>query len=196
MAITPLLGDRLQSRTFVLKRKIMKLVGADFLIFDDQDRLVLFVHQMGFKLKEDIRAYTDETKQVEVMRIAARQVVDFASAYDVFDSATGQRIAVLQRMGWKSMLRDEWSVCGPNEVEVGKMVEDSMVMAVIRRFVSNLVPQNYDLLIGGERHVDFKQNFNPFTYHLNIVVERRDVLDPRVALAAAVLLAAIEGRQN
>ncbi|MBW7926937.1 MAG: hypothetical protein H3C58_02375 [Fimbriimonadaceae bacterium] len=196
MAITPLLGDRLQSRTFVLKRKIMKLVGADFLIFDDQDRLVLFVHQMGFKLKEDIRAYTDETKQVEVLRIAARQVVDFASAYDVFDSATGQRIAVLQRMGWKSMLRDEWSVCGPNEVEVGKMVEDSMVMAVIRRFVSNLVPQNYDLLIGGERHVDFKQNFNPFTYHLNIVVERRDVLDPRVALAAAVLLAAIEGRQN
>ncbi len=196
MAITPLLGDRLQSRTFVLKRKIMKLVGADFLIFDDQDRLVLFVHQMGFKLKEDIRAYTDETKQVEVMRIAARQVVDFASAYDVFDSATGQRIAVLQRMGWKSMLRDEWSVCGPNEAEIGKMVEDSMLLAVIRRFVSNLVPQNYDLLIGGERHVDFKQNFNPFTYHLNIVLDRRDVLDPRVALAAAVLLAAIEGRQS
>lgn len=196
MAITPLLGDRLQSRTFVLKRKIMKLVGADFLIFDDQDRLVLFVHQMGFKLKEDIRAYTDETKQVEVMRIAARQVVDFASAYDVFDSATGQRIAVLQRMGWKSMLRDEWSVCGPNEAEIGKMVEDSMLLAVIRRFVSNLVPQNYDLLIGGERHVDFKQNFNPFTYHLNILLDRRDVLDPRVALAAAVLLAAIEGRQS
>lgn len=196
MAITPLLGDRLQSRTFVLKRKIMKLVGADFLIFDDQDRLVLFVHQMGFKLKEDIRAYTDETKQIEVMRIAARQVVDFASAYDVFDSATGQRIAVLQRMGWKSMLRDEWSVCGPNEAEIGKMVEDSMLLAVIRRFVSNLVPQNYDLLIGGERHVDFKQNFNPFTYHLNIVLDRRDVLDPRVALAAAVLLAAIEGRQS
>lgn len=196
MAITPLLGDRLQSRTFVLKRKIMKLVGADFLIFDDQDRLVLFVHQMGFKLKEDIRAYTDETKQVEVMRIAARQVVDFASAYDVFDSATGQRIAVLQRMGWKSMLRDEWSVCGPNEAEIGKMVEDCMLLAVIRRFVSNLVPQNYDLLIGGERHVDFKQNFNPFTYHLNIVLDRRDVLDPRVALAAAVLLAAIEGRQS
>ena len=196
MAITPLLGDRLQSRTFVLKRKIMKLVGADFLIFDDEDRLVLFVHQMGFKLKEDIRAYTDETKQVEVMRIAARQVVDFASAYDVFDSATGQRIAVLQRMGWKSMLRDEWSVCGPNEAEIGKMVEDSMLLAVIRRFVSNLVPQNYDLLIGGERHVDFKQNFNPFTYHLNIVLDRRDVLDPRVALAAAVLLAAIEGRQS
>ncbi|MBZ0214373.1 MAG: hypothetical protein K8H99_11275, partial [Nitrospirae bacterium] len=145
MAITPLLGDRLQSRTFVLKRKIMKLVGADFLIFDDEDRLVLFVHQMGFKLKEDIRAYTDETKQVEVMRIAARQVLDFASAYDVFDSATGQRIAVLQRMGWKSMLRDEWSVCGPNEAEIGKMVEDSMLLAVIRRFVSNLVPQNYDL---------------------------------------------------
>ncbi len=196
MAITPLLGDRLQSRTFVLKRKIMKLVGADFLIFDDQDRLVLFVHQMGFKLKEDIRAYTDETKQVEVMRIAARQVVDFASAYDVFDSATGQRIAVLQRMGWKSMLRDEWSVCGPNEAEIGKLVEDCMLLAVIRRFVSNLVPQNYDLLIGGERHVDFKQNFNPFTYHLNIVLDRRDVLDPRVALAAAVLLAAIEGRQS
>lgn len=196
MAITPLYGERLQSATFVLKRKIMKLVGSDFLIYDDQERLALFVNQKGFKLKEDIRVYTDSSKQTEVMRIAARKVVDFASAYDVFDSATGQRLAVLKRKGWKSVLRDEWSVCGPDEAEVGTLIEDSMVLAVIRRLVTNLVPQNYDLLIGGERHVDFKQNFNPFTYHLNIVIERRDVLDPRVALAAAVLLAAIEGRQN
>ncbi len=196
MTISLLLGDRLQSPKFVLKRKLMKLVGADFLIFDDQDRLVLFVHQMGFKLKEDFRAYTDESKRVEVLHIAARQVVDFAGAYDVFDSTTGQRLAVLKRMGWKSLLRDEWAVCGPNEEEIGVLVEDSTLLAFIRRFIANLVPQNYDLLVGGERHVDLRQNFNPFTYHLNIAIDRRDVLDPRVVLAAAVLLAAIEGRQD
>lgn len=188
--------DRFMSPTFVLKRKLMKLVGADFYVYDDQNQLALFVNQKGFKLKEDIRGYADEQKTKEVIRIAARQVMDFSGAYDVFDSNTGARIGVLKRQGWKSMIRDEWHVCDANEVQIGVLQEDSTVMAILRRFLSNLIPQNYDLMVGTERHIDLKQNFNPFTYHLNIVVEKRGVIDPRLGIAAAILLAAIEGRQG
>jgi hypothetical protein len=46
--------------------------------------------------------------------------------------------------------------------------------------------------------VTYKQNFNPFVLKIrvNIEADSRDVIDPRLALAGGILLAAIEGRQG
>ena len=53
------------------------------------------------------------------------------------------------------------------------------------------------MIVGGKKVVDFKQNFNPLTYHLNVdfLVPAAE-FDRRLGLAAAVLLAAIEGKQG
>jgi hypothetical protein len=76
------------------------------------------------------------------------------------------------------------------------LIEDSLALALIRRLLTNLVPQNYDLLVGETRKVDLKQNFNPFSYHLGIeFFSPPQDFDRRMGLAGAVLLAAIEGRQ-
>jgi hypothetical protein len=184
---------------FELKRQFFKLVGSNFRIYDASGNLVLFSHQKGFKLKEDIRIYADEAGTREVLSIRARQIFDFKAAYDVIDSATGQKIGALKRKGWSSMIRDEWIVMDPNDMEIGKVIEDSQLMALVRRFASNLVPQNYDLLLNdGTRVADFRQHFNPFLYWLTIdfTMDPQHRLDPRLKFAAAVLLAAIEGRQE
>jgi uncharacterized protein YxjI len=172
---------------YELKRQIMQLVGRNFRVYDANGQLVLFCHQKGFKLKEDLRVFRDEQQTQEVMRIAARKILDFSGFYDVFDSATGARIGVLRRMGWKSILRDEWTVV------------DNMLLALLRRFATNLIPQNYDLLMNdGSRAVDLKQNFNPFTYRLTIdfTDDPQGRMDRRLAFAGAFLLAAIERRQS
>lgn len=180
-------------RQLYLKRSLIKLIGKEFYIHATNGELVLLAVQKGFKLKEEIDIYTDQGKTNCVLQIRARQIIDIQAAYDVTDAKTGQRIAVLKRKGWKSIVRDEWEICGPNEEPYGVMLEDSMVLALVRRFLTNLVPQNYDLNVGGTRVVDLKQNFNPFSYHLNIIMEGQ--IDPRIAVSAAVMLAAIEGRQ-
>ena len=180
---------------YILKRKIMKMVGSDFYIYDEGMNLVLFVNQKGWRLKEDIRIYTDQSKTNEVMAITARKVIDFSASYDVFDKATGQRIGVLKRKGWSSIVRDEWHICDSNEQQIGVLIEDSAFLAMMRRLLTNLIPQNYDLLHGKERHVDMKQNFNPFSYHLNITIEKQGIFDTRLVLASAVMLAAVERRQ-
>jgi hypothetical protein len=81
---------------------------------------------------------------------------------------------------------------------VGKLFEDSMGMAMLRRFLSNLIPQNYDITFGTNRVADLKQPFNPFAYQLNIdfSMDINKVLDRRLGIAAAILLAAVEGRQQ
>jgi uncharacterized protein YxjI len=182
---------------YLLKRQVFALAGK-FRFFDPSGRLVLFSEQKMFKLREDIRVYSDESKTQEVLMIKARQIIDFSAAFDVVDSATGQKVGALRRKGLASILRDEWEVLDVSDNVIGKLFEDSMGMALLRRFLTNLVPQNYDITMGTDRVADLKQAFNPFAYQLNIdfSMDISKRLDRRLGLAAGILLAAIEGRQS
>ncbi|MCC7117790.1 MAG: hypothetical protein IT310_04630 [Anaerolineales bacterium] len=182
---------------YLLKRQVFALAGK-FRVYDTSGRLLLFSEQKMFKLREDIRVYSDETKTQEVLMIKARQIVDFSAAYDVVDSSTGQKVGALRRKGLASIFRDEWEVLDVGDNVVGKLFEDSMGLALVRRLLSNLVPQNYDLTFGTNRVADYKQNFNPFSYQLNIdfSMDVNKQLDHRLGLAAGILLAAVEGRQQ
>ena len=186
-----------QYNQYLLKRQVFALAGK-FRFYEPGGKLVLFSEQKMFKLREDIRVFSDESKSQEVLMIKARQFIDFSAAYDVVDSFTGQKIGALRRKGLASMLRDEWEILDVSDNVIGKLFEDSMGLALIRRFLSNLVPQNYDITMGTDRVADLKQNFNPFTYELNLdfSMDINHRLDRRLGIAAGILLAAVEGRQS
>jgi uncharacterized protein YxjI len=186
-----------QFNQYVLKRQVFALAGK-FRFYDPSGKLVLFSEQKMFKLREDIRVFSDESKTQEILMIKARQIIDFSAAYDVVDSATGQKVGALRRKGLASMLRDEWEILDVSDNVIGSLFEDSMGLALIRRFLSNLVPQNYDITMGTDRVADLKQNFNPFTYELNLdfSMDINKRLDRRLGIAAGILLAAVEGRQS
>ena len=183
---------------YLLKRQAIAMTGK-FRYYDPAGNLVMFSQQKMFKLREDIRVFSDESKTTEVLQIKARQIVDFSAAYDVIDSAYNQKVGVLRRRGMKSILRDEWEVLDANDQVIGKLFEDSMGLAMLRRLLlGSLLPQNYDINFGEQRVADLKQRFNLFRYELDVdfTFDTAKVLDRRVGLAAGILLAAIEGRQS
>ncbi len=185
-------------RQYTLKRQAIALTGK-FRIYDPSGNLVLFSEQKMFKLKEDIRVYADEAKSQEVLVIKARNIIDFSAAYDVLDAASGQKVGALRRKGLKSILRDEWEVLDASDSVIGLLFEDNMTLALLRRLVLGMfLPQNYDLTLGDQRVADLKQRFNLFRYEMDIdlSMDTASRLDPRLAIAAAILLAAIEGRQE
>lgn len=187
-----------QHNTYLLKRQVFALTGK-FRIYDPMENLVLYSEQKMFRLREDIRVYADEGKTQEVLMIKARQIIDFSAAYDVMDSASGQKVGALRRKGWRSLLRDEWEVLDVNDQMVGLLFEDSMRLALLRRFLlGSLLPQNYDLTLGTERVADLKQRFNLFAYQLDLdfSMDIARKLDRRLGIAAGILLAAIEGKQR
>ncbi len=187
-----------QYQTYLVRRKIFKLFGAAFHIYDPNGNVAFYSNLKAFKLKEDIRLYTGEDMQTELLSIGARRVLDISSEYDVTDASTGERVGALKRQGLKSILRDEWSILDINDNVVGTIKEDSMAMALIRRFLSNLIPQTYHGEMHGQQVCLFKQNFNPFVMKvtLDFSMDTQGLLDRRLAIAAAVLLCAIEGKQN
>jgi uncharacterized protein YxjI len=183
---------------YLLKRQVFALTGK-LRFYDPQGNLVLFVAQKMFRLREDIRVYSDESKTQELLLIKARNIVDWAAAYDVADSATGQKVGVLRRKGWKSMLRDEWEVLDVNDQPIGRLFEDSAGRALLRRLLlGSLLPQDYDMTIGETRVADLRQKFTLFGYQmiLDFGMDTTGKLDHRLGIAAAVLLAIIEGKQQ
>jgi hypothetical protein len=185
---------------FTIRRKILTLAGAKFHIFDPQGQVIGFCKQKAFKLKEDIRVYSDESMSRELVRIAARAIIDFSAAYDVFDSTSGAKIGAFRRQGFTSMVRDAWSVLDSADREIGQVMEDSTMMALVRRLVpmAHMIPQTYALRQGkgGAMLAEYRTHFNPFVYRLTVKVLPACPVSPHLVLAGGMLIAAIEGRQK
>ena len=187
-----------QFPNYLLRRQAIALTGK-FRFYDPAGRLVMFSEQKMFRLKEDIRIYGDESKTQEVLSIQARQIMDFSAAYDVVDTEMNQKVGALRRKGWSSLVRDEWDVLDSSDNVIAKLFEDSIGLALLRRLLlGSWLPQNYDIAMGETRVADLKQRFNLFRYEMDLdfSMDPSSRLDRRIGIAAAVLLATIEGKQS
>lgn len=182
---------------FTIRKKVFSIMGAKLHIYNNAEELVFYSQMKAFKLKEDIALYTDETMTRELLRIKARNVVDFSATYDVHDSETGEHVGSLRRRGLKSMVKDEWIIMDSGGNEIGLIKENSLFMALLRRFIT-LIPQKYNIEMDGEAIPAFRQNFNPFVTKIiaDFSEDRRGKLDRRLGLAAGILLCAVEGKQE
>jgi hypothetical protein len=188
---------RFSHPTYTIRKKFWRILGGAFHVYGSDDQLVGYANQR-FKLREDIRLYTDESMTTELLTILARKVIDFSPTFDVLDATTGTKVGVLQRKGLKSMVMDEWIVMDPDERPIGSIREESAFLAILRRFVvGSLLPQEFLVEIGGRDVAIFRQRFNPFVQRivLDFSADTAGALDRRLGLAAGVLLSAIEGRQ-
>src|SRR5215218_7333916 len=125
------LAPRFQYSTYLLRRKFFQLFGASFNIYGPDGELAFYSKQKAFKLKEDIRLYGDESASEEVLTIHARSWLDFAAAYDVVDSQTGEKVGGLKRRGFKSIVKDEWIFMDADDRDIGLIQEESAVLALI-----------------------------------------------------------------
>lgn len=184
--------------TYLLRRTFFRFLGASFRIFDPVGRLAFYSKQKAFRLKEDIRVYADEEMGRELLTIGARQVLDIGATYDVRDARTGEKVGALRRRGLRSFVRDEWTILGDGDRELGTIQEDSLGLALLRRLLTNLVPQSFHGHVGGEPVLHFRQHFNPFVQKLDLDFSSDRVrrLDRRLGIAAAILICTIEGRQG
>jgi hypothetical protein len=161
--------------------------------------MVLFCYQRNIKLKEDIRVYVDETKSHEVLNIQAKHILDFSEYYEVSDSQYSTKIGCLRRKGFRSLVQNEWEVIDEQGNSSGILKADSLTKALLHRMLMDTyLPQNYNLIIGNERVADYKQRFSPFCYELDIDLQMdyHHRMDHRLLIAAAVLLAIIEGQYH
>ncbi len=186
-----------QKNYYLLRRKVFKLFGGAFHVYDRSDNIVFYSEQKAFKLKEDLRLYSGEDKSEEILIIKTPQMLDIGAVYYVTDPINDEDVGAIKRKGLKSMVKDEWVFLSPDEFEIGKLTEKSFLGAMISRFL-NIIPQKYIIHSeNGEKVAHIKQHFNPFILKYSMDIPNFNTqIDRRLLLGAGILLAAIEGRQD
>jgi len=175
-------------------RKILA-IAPTFEIVDMQGMPLVFCQEKLFKIKEEIRIYADSSKRVELLRIKQRNMMDWAALFDVFDPVTQVKIGALRRKGWRSWMRDEWHLLDANDLPVGTILETGN--AFLRR-VFKFLPYSFAFYVSGQQVGTFDQHFTFLGYAatMNMVAWRGAPLDRRMAFAGALLLMAVEAKED
>ncbi len=164
-----------------------------------------FVEQKRLALKEDLRAFVDDSKGEEVFRIKARHVWDPSARYKVTDPS-GQHIGELGKVFGRSLLRSTWEIFDAAGGKLGWAQERSIPVALWRRF-AGWIPYLGELLglVPVRYHFDFYRGDEPIgqlrrlfsvrdRYVLDLSGDHERALDRRVALALAVGMDAMQAR--
>jgi uncharacterized protein YxjI len=179
-------------KQYVARKAFLSLLGNTFHFETPDGASALHVHQRAFALKEDIVVYADAARRVPRLRIRARGILDVGTTYDVADGLVP--VGACRRNGMRSLVRDSWTVLGPDGAVVAEVQEESMLLALVRRLLFRLLPQAFAITDpSGARVATVKQRFNPFRLRYDVSF---DGLDPRLGVALVVLLLAVEGRQG
>jgi uncharacterized protein YxjI len=91
-----------------LRFKILA-IAQQISVTDSAGRVVAYVKQKAFKLKEDVTVFGDEAQTRPLYRIRADRVIDFSAQYRIEDTA-GAEIGTVQRQGMRSFWRAHYDV--------------------------------------------------------------------------------------
>ncbi len=201
--------DIAEQDRFVLKQHFKWVINQyEFSIPNPSDdgTPFCFVEQARFKFKEDIRFFTDESKQEELLRILARQRFDPRARYDVA-LPDGTKVGEIQKVFGKSLLRSTYAIFDAAGEEVAQARERSLPVALFRRVVgfipfvdvvADWLPIAYDF--------EFTRGDHPLgihrrrrwkwrdTYDLDFSADAERTLDRRMVLAIAVGMDALQAR--
>jgi hypothetical protein len=154
--------------------------------------------------------------QQEIVRIGGRQVISFQKVYDIFDSATGAKIAAIRQQSLRSaFIRDHMDITDAAGNNYGFVQETSSSLALVRRwagllpivgplaelvlmfviqtFTINQDPQgNAPQLVGNITHKK-----NPFVVKMTLDTSNGQAkFDPRLNIAIVSLLSVLDASKN
>lgn len=86
-------------------------------VTDSSGKLLLYVRQKLFKLKEAITVYGDESQTQPLYYINANKILDFSAAY-TFTDTHGQRLGSVRRHGMKSFWRAHFEIFNQADVHI------------------------------------------------------------------------------
>ena len=177
-----------ESEVYEIKQKLMAF-GNKYSIYEDGEK-ILDSGQKKLKLKEDFRF--KDTEGNPILKVTTDQILDVAASYTVVDERNDETVGALKRKF--TFFAHEWEIIGADNRVIGTLKEDNKIMALARRFVTTLIPFSYRII--SQKGNDIGKLDGKFSirdrYVLDLSDDKEDELDPRLGVAASVLVDAIE----
>jgi uncharacterized protein YxjI len=96
------------SYPLTLRFKVIAL-ARQFSVEDSTGRLLMYVKQKAFKLREAITVYADEAQTRPLYRINADRIIDWSARYSISNEA-GEEIGAIQQQGMRSIWRTRYDI--------------------------------------------------------------------------------------
>jgi uncharacterized protein YxjI len=84
-------------------------IAPQISVTDATGRLLFYVKQKAFKLKEKVTVFADEAQTRALYSIAADRILDISAQYDITNAA-GAKIGTVKRQGMRSIWRAHYDV--------------------------------------------------------------------------------------
>lgn len=176
-------------------RKKVLTVWNKYWIEDQGKNILGFSKQKMFKLKEDIRVYTDEKMQQELFQIRQQEILDIWGTFAVIDSNTNTILGYIRRKALKSTFAwDEWQVLDAYKRPIGA-IEEQKGRGLARKYMpmGGLIPERMTLTLNNQPVAEINQSFKIIgdIWELKCLAVP-DWFDRRVLLGGLLMMGMIE----
>ncbi|MFT5848889.1 MAG: hypothetical protein ACJARX_002041 [Psychroserpens sp.] len=131
VTIEKYIDNHMKDLNFPIRFKFnVTTLSNDFSAIDASGKMVAYVRQKMFKLKEDINIYDTENKSNLTHNIRADQWIDFSAAYS-FKDAQGKEIGKIARQGWASIWKAHYELIDQHQKLQYHIREDSAWVKVL-----------------------------------------------------------------
>ncbi|NLH99640.1 MAG: hypothetical protein GX446_09140 [Chthonomonadales bacterium] len=115
----------------------MIAISPQVRVADSTGRLIMYVRQKAFKLREDVTVYSDEQQRFELLRIKADRIIDVSATYTIRDRSD-QVVGAVRGQGIRSLWRRSFAILDSAGQEIGSIVEDNPWVKVVDGVVGEL----------------------------------------------------------
>jgi uncharacterized protein YxjI len=171
------LGERIQSAAPM----VLAVVAA----------AVAFVLVLGLLAKKrHVHFYRDDSRRELLLEVLQDQKLAFLTHTYTVNEPGGRTLARLSKNLLTDIFRKKWNVWSPDGRPLWEAKEDSVLMALVRRFLTRLVPLCFIFCLpGGQVVGEFNRKFTLLDrYVLDLSRDSGRALDRRVAIAMGVML--------
>lgn len=105
-------------------------LGSRIYVTDAAGATLGYAKAKKFKLKEDVRVFSDDTQTTELYQIKADRMLDFSARYNFYDSRTGQTLGAIKRLGMRSLWRAHYEILDGEHVAMEIREESAMIKIV------------------------------------------------------------------
>jgi len=183
---------------YIIKKKALRVVDQ-YWIEDENGNKLAYSKQKFWKIKEDIRIYTDDSMSQELFRIMQAQIIDAWGKFNVIDSATDFPVGYFRRKALMSaFISDEWEMYNSNDQMVGRLAEGTG-RGLVRKYLpfGALVPEKITMELNGMPVVQIDQRFKIIGDIWDVQIHSLpEHFDRRVLLAGVILMAMIERQRK
>ena len=99
-------------------------LSNDFTAKDANGKVIAYVRQKMFKLKEDIEVFNNDSRTQVNYRIKADKWIDFSTAYS-FTDASGKELGKVARKGWASLWKANYDIINQHQKPQYKIREEN-----------------------------------------------------------------------